>query len=98
VTGLIPGEYTVSVDGPTGWRVQSALAKDHSIRDLPAGEYYLAAVADAGPDDLANPDFLPALVGYAIRLTLSDGELRTQHLRLAGGAADPLSGWPSPSW
>jgi hypothetical protein len=45
---------------------------------LPAGEYYLAALTDFEPDDWFDPVFLDQIVPAAIRVTLKDGEKKTQ--------------------
>jgi protocatechuate 3,4-dioxygenase beta subunit len=52
---------------------------------VPAGEYYLAAVASADRTDLADPLFLEAIVPAAVRITVADGERKVQDLRIAGG-------------
>jgi len=73
---------------PGARRIQSARAAadgHFSLADLPGGEYFLVAVTDIEPDDLADPDFLSTLSAAATRLRLADGEVRTQDLRLAGG-------------
>jgi uncharacterized protein (DUF2141 family) len=53
------------------------------ISDLPGGAYLIAAVADADPDDLRDPAFLEKLVAASVRVTLADGERKTQDLRIA---------------
>jgi hypothetical protein len=54
--------------------------------NLPAGEYYLAALTDFEPSDINNPAFLDQVVPSAIRITLTEGEKKTQDIRLAGGS------------
>jgi len=49
---------------------------------LPAGEYYLAAVAGLSPDEHYNPAFLKALIPAAIKITLGTGERKTQDVRV----------------
>ena len=49
---------------------------------LVAGEYYLAALTDVSPADLANPAFLEQVVPAAIKLTVAHGEKKTQDLRI----------------
>jgi hypothetical protein len=51
---------------------------------LAAGQYYLAVVSDVtvSAADLANPTFLEQLIPAAVRLTLADGERKTQDLRV----------------
>lgn len=49
---------------------------------LPAGDYLLAAVTHADPDDLADPDWLAAIAPLALHVTLADGERKIQDIRL----------------
>jgi hypothetical protein len=51
---------------------------------LPAGEYYLAALTDADSDDWQSPAFLAQATVAAIKVTLGDGERKTQDLRIGG--------------
>jgi len=57
----------------------------YRVANLPPGDYYLAAVAGFDPADLANPGFFDQLVAASVRITLAEGEKKTQDLRLAGG-------------
>jgi hypothetical protein len=45
---------------------------------LPAGAYYLAALTDFEADDWFDPVFLDQIVPAAIRVTVKDGEKKTQ--------------------
>jgi hypothetical protein len=54
------------------------------FRDLPAGDYLLAALTDIEPSDLGDEAFLEALVSGAVPVSLGDGERKTQDLRLIG--------------
>jgi hypothetical protein len=56
-----------------------------SFTGLPPGEYYLAALTDFDPNDWYDPEFLEQVVPGAIKVTLADGERKTQDLKLAGG-------------
>ncbi|TAK11432.1 MAG: carboxypeptidase regulatory-like domain-containing protein [Acidobacteria bacterium] len=77
---------------PADWaagsrRVVSAKpASDGSyrIRGLPAGDYYLCALTDLDMNDLYDAAFLEQLVGASFKLTLTDGEKKTQDLKLGG--------------
>jgi hypothetical protein len=51
---------------------------------LPAGEYYVAAVVDFEPNDLANPAFLEQLAASSFKITFADGEKKVQDLKLGG--------------
>jgi hypothetical protein len=53
-----------------------------SIRDLPPGEYLLAALTDLDPDDWRDPAFLGQVAPAAIRVSLSAGQPATQNLRI----------------
>jgi hypothetical protein len=55
------------------------------VGDLPGGEFYIAALTDVTPDDLADAAFLAQVAPSAVRVTLADGEKKTQDLRIAGG-------------
>jgi hypothetical protein len=55
-----------------------------SISTLPAGEYYVAALTDLDPSDLAEISFLESLVAASIRVTLVPGEVKAQTLKVAG--------------
>ena len=51
---------------------------------LPAGEYYVAAVTDIDPTQLYDPAFLQQLTASSFKITLADGEKKTQDLKLGG--------------
>jgi protocatechuate 3,4-dioxygenase beta subunit len=74
---------------PAGSRrvVQAQPASDgkFSVIGLPAGEYYLAAVTRLDPGDLASRQFLEELVPASLRITIRDGEKKTQDVKLSGG-------------
>jgi hypothetical protein len=53
------------------------------LRDLPAGDYLLAALIDVEPADLNDPRFLEQDVPGTVKVTVADGERRTQNLQLA---------------
>lgn len=53
-----------------------------TIRDLPAGEYFIAALTDVDPSDLNNTKFLDEIVPASLRVTIADGETKTQDLRI----------------
>jgi hypothetical protein len=53
-----------------------------SIKGLPAGDYLLAALTDVERDEWFDPAFLAQLVPAAVRVTLSDGVVTTQNLRI----------------
>ncbi len=53
-----------------------------SFRDLPPGEYRLVALDDAEPGSWFDPDFLKQLVGASMSLTITEGQKKTQDLRV----------------
>jgi len=55
------------------------------IAGLPAGEYYVCAVTDLESTSLADPSFLEQLISGSFKITLGEGEKKTQDLKLAGG-------------
>jgi len=72
---------------PASRRVQTARPSTDGrfvFRDLPAGDYLLAAVTDLESSDLSDQAFLEALVRAAAPVSLADGEKKTQDLRLIG--------------
>jgi hypothetical protein len=50
--------------------------------DLPAGEYYLAALTDLDPIDWQTPAFLEQVVPAAATVVLREGEKKPQDLRI----------------
>ena len=72
---------------PGARRIQStrpATDGTFSVRDLPAGDYLMAALIDLDQADLNDPKFLEALVSSAVRVRLADGEKKQQDLRVLG--------------
>ncbi len=53
-----------------------------NMTGLPAGEYHVAALTDVEPGEWFDPVFLAQLVPAAVRVTLSDGAVTTQNLRI----------------
>jgi hypothetical protein len=56
-----------------------------AVPNLPPGEYRIAAVVDVAPGEVNDPAFLEQLVGASVKITLAEGERKTQDLRIAGG-------------
>jgi hypothetical protein len=54
-----------------------------TIGNLPAGDYYLAAVTEKIAVDWQNPEFLASLTSDATRVRLSDGQKLTQNVKVA---------------
>lgn len=56
------------------------------FRDLPAGDYRLAAFVDVEPGAWQDPAFLEQLAPSSVRMSLGAGETRVQDLKVAGSA------------
>jgi len=54
----------------------------YALRDLPPGQYRMAAVTNVEPRDLNNPAFLDSLLPASFSIVLRDGEPTIQHLRV----------------
>jgi hypothetical protein len=54
------------------------------VRGLPPGEYFLTALVDLDPSQLADPAFLEYLATASIRVTVGEGEKKVQDLKLPG--------------
>jgi hypothetical protein len=54
--------------------------------NLAPGEYYVAALTDFEQSDIFNPAFYDQIVPSAIKLTLEEGEKKTQDIKLAAGS------------
>ncbi len=57
----------------------------YRIVGLPAGEYFVCAVTAVDRTEVYDPAFLNQLTGVAFKITIKDGEKRTQDLKLGGG-------------
>jgi hypothetical protein len=53
------------------------------FRDLPSGDYLLAALSDLDPADLTDRTFMEQLVHAAVPIALADGERKIQNVRVA---------------
>jgi uncharacterized protein (DUF2141 family) len=56
----------------------------YSVKGLPPGEYYLAALADLETGEWNDPVLLEQLVGSSAKITLRDGEMTMQDFRIGG--------------
>ena len=73
--------------GPNARRVQAVrpgVDGTYVIKDLPPGEYLLAAVTDVDQDEWQDPVFLERLQAVSVKLTISEGEKRILNLRVGG--------------
>ena len=92
VAGAAAPEYTIvlfpadqSLWLPQSRRIQAtrpAADGTYGFRDVPAGDYLIAAVDDAEPDAWYDPAFLQTLVAGAMKISVPDGRHVTQDLRL----------------
>ena len=55
-----------------------------SVRGVPAGEYYLAALTDLESGEWNDPTLLERLIQSSIKVVLRDGEVTTQDVRIGG--------------
>ncbi len=53
-----------------------------TLRDLPAGDYLIAALTDLDPSDLVDVSFMERLIPVAVPVHLKDGEKKTQDVRI----------------
>jgi len=60
---------------------RAATSGSYTISNVPAGEYYVVAIADEDAVDWMNPVTLERLARAATTITLRDGEKRTLDLR-----------------
>ena len=73
---------------PGSRRVQTARPSSDGkfkVSGLPAGEYYVCAVTAVDRTEVYDPAFLEPLVPVSFKITIADGEKKTQDLRLGGG-------------
>jgi uncharacterized protein (DUF2141 family) len=54
-----------------------------TLMDLPAGEYFLAALTDVDPDDWQQSSFLEQLVSASVKVAIGEGQRVRQDLRIA---------------
>jgi hypothetical protein len=77
-----------SLWGAQGRRLKAPVSLDpdgtYRVEDLPAGDYFLAAVIDMDERDLSDVAFLTDLSKAAIPVTLRDGEQKVQNLAIPG--------------
>ena len=70
---------------PTMRRLQSARPGTDgafSFRDLPAGQYYLAALTDIDQEEWADAAFLSQVLSAAVRVNVIEGQQTVQALRI----------------
>jgi hypothetical protein len=73
--------------GPLGRRVQAVrpgVDGRYLIKDLPPGDYMIAAVTDIDQDEWKDPAFLERLLPASARIAIGEGEKKVQDLRIGG--------------
>jgi hypothetical protein len=55
------------------------------VSDLPAGDYFLAAVTDVDASELNDTSLLEQLAAAAVKVTLGEGERKIQDIKIGGG-------------
>ena len=73
---------------PSSRRIQSArTASDgaYTFRNVPPGQYHLAAVDDVEPGEWFDASFLQRLLAGAMTITIEQGEKKVQDIRVGGG-------------
>jgi hypothetical protein len=82
---VFPADRTLWL--PLARRIMSARADTTGawiLRDVPPGDYLVAALTDLAPDEQWDPTFLEQLLPNAVKVTVNDGENKTQDLRIGG--------------
>jgi uncharacterized protein (DUF2141 family) len=92
--GLATSDFSIIIfpSDPRYWvpqarRIQSVRPGTdgrYTVRNLPPGDYALAAVTDVEPGEWFDPQFLQELLAASMRLSLADGDRKTQNIRLSG--------------
>jgi len=62
-------------------RTPSTSSGAYALDSLPAGQYYVVAVADGAAGEWPAPGFVAALVAGATRVTIAEGEAKTVSLK-----------------
>ena len=74
--------WTASGAGPRRMRpARASPTGTYKFTGLPAGSYYIAAVPDEFVSEWLDPKFLESLSRTAARVTLDDGDRKTQNVR-----------------
>jgi hypothetical protein len=53
-----------------------------AFRNLPPGDYLIAAVTDVDQNEWFDTEFLASLAGSAIKVTLAEGDRKTQTIQV----------------
>ncbi|HTM27454.1 MAG TPA: carboxypeptidase-like regulatory domain-containing protein [Vicinamibacterales bacterium] len=92
--GAALSDYTVVIfpANPSLWTPQSRRLQGarpsadgvYTIRNLPAGDYLIAAADDVEPGEWFDSAFLQRLSPSATKIAIADGEHKTQDIRIGG--------------
>jgi hypothetical protein len=80
---VFPSDKTLWIAGSR--RVLSARSSDtgaYKLANLPPGDYYLCALSELETVIQTEPAYLEQLVAASVKLTLGEGEKKTQNLRI----------------
>jgi hypothetical protein len=81
---VYPADRTVWRPGARRIRsVRPGSDGEFSVANLPAGDYFIAALTDVEPEEWQQPDFLRELLPASVKITITDGQLTRQDLRIS---------------
>jgi hypothetical protein len=65
--------------------IKTASDGTFAFRNVPPGDYQLAAVDDVEPGEWYDPAFLQRLLPGSMKVTIAEGEKKVQNIRVGGG-------------
>ena len=81
---VFPASQTLRVPGSRRIQaVRPATDGRYVLPNLPAGDYLLAALTEAMPNEWNDPTFLDRLAPASIKITLGEGDKKVQDIRIA---------------
>jgi hypothetical protein len=57
----------------------------YRFSSIPPGEYFFAVLTELDPDQMNEPAYLEQIAAAAIKITIAEGEKKTQDVRTGGG-------------
>jgi len=83
---VIPADRALWMTAPrrTSGLVKIASDGRYQVTGLPPGDYLLAVIVDADPQQLADPAFLEQIAAGAIPVRLTEGQKLVQNLKIGG--------------
>jgi hypothetical protein len=83
VVALFPANASLWTTGARRLKSARPSTDGHfSFPDMPPGDYVLAALTDAADDEWQTPAVLQELIKTGVRISLRDGEKKTQNLQI----------------